>query len=617
MAMRGNFSNANDGLPAGQAATAGAGTWVPRRMGMFNVARKAGNARSGEYARQARAHMRSEGIACYKVLTPGSLRVGEVVEVISQTAGVTMALDQQIAKLIESWEQQVLGFGTSGARKVFVKQDGGLKTMLNTEDMAAAEGVITTNDGKQVGVELVKQHLGGTDGVPICCILGPEKMMGRNELKAARATEILYKMVEGSDIDPGPNSFEISNSRGTKDSGVWGFVLYSCTDKQFVVREMLKKVAWHEVAAAWGVPGAGTTDSAAYMKKVEEDKKAVGVEMEKQDELAPRTVMIFGLTEGLDPEALERQMVVNLMKTGLGEEEARRSIESCTTQEAQMTGNWYGRVVCNSQESASNMLKSEDLLDRSSARGEGGIGGMVRFFRGRTAVQRKRQAVRAQPEGRRVEMQGEVRVQGFEQLKADEVLQQFREILKERDVMREEAMIKRTVGETIAVALGAGSPVMQQFELQLKEAVNTITKQATNLMRDVADYELVSEQSHTTTVNELFRLAEAQQIQEKAQPVYKHPVARDQNGMPVNSGLEGDGRLDQSQQSTATGPAPQQGGGMELSPTGVEGARGLAGAEINQVQQQQQLGLQGGRLIAEAGAPPTGSARPRGRGETK
>ena len=86
MAMMANFSNANEGLPAGQAAAARAGTWAPRRTGMFNAARKAGNPRSGEYARQARAFMRSGGIACYKVLTPGSLRVGEVVEVMSQTA---------------------------------------------------------------------------------------------------------------------------------------------------------------------------------------------------------------------------------------------------------------------------------------------------------------------------------------------------------------------------------------------------------------------------------------------------------------------------------------------------------------------------------------------------
>ena len=52
-----------------------------------------------------------------KVLTPGSLRAGEVVEVMSQTAGITLAADQQIAKLIASWEQQVrvMGFGTSGA----------------------------------------------------------------------------------------------------------------------------------------------------------------------------------------------------------------------------------------------------------------------------------------------------------------------------------------------------------------------------------------------------------------------------------------------------------------------------------------------------------------------
>jgi hypothetical protein len=344
------------------------------------------------------------------------------------------------------------------------------------------------------------------------------------------------------------------------------------------------------------------------MKKVEEDKKAVGIEMEKQDELAPRTVMIFGITEGLDPEALKRQMVVNLMKVGMEEEEARRSIESCTTQEAQMTGNWYGRVVCNSQEAASNMLKSEDLLDRSSARGEGGIGGMVRFYRGRTAGQRKRQAVRMQPEGRRVEAQGEVRVQGFEQFKAEEVLQQFKEILKERDEVREAEMIRRTVGETMAVALGRGSQVMQQFEAQLKEAVNMVTIQATNLMRDIADYELVPEQTHATTVNELFRLAEAQQTQEKAQPVYRHPVGRDQNGVLPNSGMEGEGRLGQSQQSMATQQVQSQGGGMGMSPAVPEGSRGQAGAENNQVQQQQQMGLQGGRLIAESGTPPTGIA---------
>ena len=205
-------------------------------------------------------------------------------------------------------------------------------------------------------------------------------------------------------------------------------------------------------------------------------------------------------------------------------------------------------------------------------------------------------------------MQGEVRVQGFEQLKAEEVLQQFKAILKERDEIREAEMIKRTVGETMAVALGAGSQVMQQFEAQLKEAVNKVTKQATDLMRDIADYELVPEQTHATTVNELFRLAEAQQAQEKAQPVYRHPVARDQNGMLPNSGMEEEEQLGQSQQSMATQQAQLQGGGMGLSPAVPEGSREQAGAESNQVQQQQQLGLQGGRLIAAAGTPPTGNA---------
>jgi hypothetical protein len=169
-------------------------------------------------------------------------------------------------------------------------------------------------------------------------------------------------------------------------------------------------------------------------------------------------------------------------------------------------------------------------------------------------------------------------------------------------------MIRRTVGETMAVALGRGSQVMQQFEAQLKEAVKTVTIQATNLMRDIADYELVPEQTHATTVNELFRLAEAQQTQEKAQPVYRHPVGRDQNGVLPNSGMEGEERLGQSQQSMATQQVQSQGGGMGMSPAVPEGSRGQAGAENNQVQQQQQMGLQGGRLIAESGTPPTGTA---------
>ena len=212
-----------------------------------------------------------------------------------------------------------------------------------------------------------------------------------------------------------------------------------------------------------------------------------------------------------------------------------------------------------------------------------------------------------QPEGRRVEAQGEVRVQGFEQLKAEEVLQQFKEILKERDEMREAEMIRRTVDQTMAVALGAGSQVMQQFEAQLKEAVNKVTLQATNLMRDIADYELVPEQTHATTVEELFRLAEAQQAQERAQPVYRHPVARDQNGVLQNSGMEEEEQPVQSQQSTATQQAQVQGGETVLSPSVPEGLRGQAGADNNQGQQQQQLGLLGGRLVAEAGAPPTGA----------
>ena len=85
-------------------------------------------------------------------------------------------------------------------------------------------------------------------------------------------------------------------------------------------------------------------------------------------------------------------------------------------------------------------------------------------------------------------------------------------------------------------------------------------------------------------------------------------MARDQNGVLPNSGMEEEERLGQSQQSTATQQVQLQGGGMGLSPAVPEGSRGQAGAESNQVQQQQQLGLQGGRLIAAAGTPPTGDA---------
>ena len=122
-------------------------------------------------------------------------------------------------------------------------------------------------------------------------------------------------------------------------------------------------------------------------------------------------------------------------------------------------------------------------------------------------------------------MQKEVRIQGFEQFKAEEVLQQFKEMLKERDDTRDAETVKKTVDATLALILGAGSPLIQMCEAQIKRAVSEVTKQATNMMRDIAEYELVPEQTHTTTISELFRLAEAQQAQEKAQTEFRQPEA--------------------------------------------------------------------------------------------
>ena len=52
----------------------------------------------------------------------------------------------------------------------------------------------------------MKLHLAGTLGVKTMCIKGPEEMTGRNEERAARATEMLYAYLAGKSYNPGPAS---------------------------------------------------------------------------------------------------------------------------------------------------------------------------------------------------------------------------------------------------------------------------------------------------------------------------------------------------------------------------------------------------------------------------
>ena len=105
-------------------AAPSAGTWTPRAPGIFGASRKpgSGNARSGDYAVKARAFMRAEGVACYKIMTPGSLRVDDVVDTMFKDNKDMLSDDPKVVRLIESWTQRIPGVGESSAKKVLVKQ---------------------------------------------------------------------------------------------------------------------------------------------------------------------------------------------------------------------------------------------------------------------------------------------------------------------------------------------------------------------------------------------------------------------------------------------------------------------------------------------------------------
>ena len=175
---------------------------LPRPRGLAGTPGMAQNPRAGKYAAEARAFMRERGLSCYKMMTPGSTRAKEVMERLHSTyTEAGFAADPKILRLLDPWTQDLALKGPSTGQKFVCKDTEWIQRAMGTTDPAAVEAYITLGDGKSVAVDLVKLHLAGTLGVKTMCIKGPEEMTGRNEERAARATELLYKYLAGGQED--------------------------------------------------------------------------------------------------------------------------------------------------------------------------------------------------------------------------------------------------------------------------------------------------------------------------------------------------------------------------------------------------------------------------------
>ena len=189
------ISNSNVAVASGRGPAHGqaAGTLLPRPRGLVSGLKASQNPRTGKYAAEARSFMREQGLSCYKMMTPGSTRAKEVMEMLhSNYAEAGFTADSKVLRLLDPWTQDLALKGPSTGQKFVCKSTDWIKRAMATADEAAVEATITTRDG-DVAVDLVKLHLGSTLGVKILCIKGPEEMSGRNEERAARATEMLYK----------------------------------------------------------------------------------------------------------------------------------------------------------------------------------------------------------------------------------------------------------------------------------------------------------------------------------------------------------------------------------------------------------------------------------------
>ena len=115
MAMISN-SNVAVASGAGPARRQAAGTLVPRPRGLVSGLKTSLNPRTGKYAAEARAFMREQGLSCYKMMTPGSTRAKEVMEMLhSNYAEAGFTADPRVLRLLdrEGGEQGTREGGTA------------------------------------------------------------------------------------------------------------------------------------------------------------------------------------------------------------------------------------------------------------------------------------------------------------------------------------------------------------------------------------------------------------------------------------------------------------------------------------------------------------------------
>ena len=132
MAMNSN-SNVAVASGAGPARRQAAGALVPRPRGLVSGLKASLNPRTGKYAAEARAFMREQGLSCYKLMTLGSTRAKEVMEMLhSNYAEAGFTADSRVLRLLDPWTQDLALKGPSTGQKFICKNTDWIRRAMAT-----------------------------------------------------------------------------------------------------------------------------------------------------------------------------------------------------------------------------------------------------------------------------------------------------------------------------------------------------------------------------------------------------------------------------------------------------------------------------------------------------
>ena len=424
------------------------------------MARSALQYKKGAYAIAARKYMREEGVLSFKLSTPGCVKAKQILDHIHSNHRASSGLDddKRIQGLLESWTTTQSLKGSTQHSRYFTKQGHWMQTITGATDVAAFEARYDIG-AASTEIDIIKQHLGGTAGVIITCVRGPDMMAGRMEERAARATEKLYEYLNGTAIDPGPVSFEIRNCKIGEGPTDFGFAVFSAEECQYKVRKMVREIQWNEVAHAWGVSAAGTSTAADYIKDMKTKRGDAAATQQLYDQQADRTVMVGGITDGTSQEKLSRQVVNNLMKMDYSKEDAQAQVELVETREAVKDMKWFGRVVMKEKKSAEDLLMGSTL----ATPGEGGIGNAI-FVQGKTMgsrVSAGKRKLGPDPISHLQPITGQSAAGAVGVVDEEKMLSRIKAIVDEsmaaRDARRDTELIEQTVNATLTALLTPGS----------------------------------------------------------------------------------------------------------------------------------------------------------------